>query len=72
MKTFTNLGSALAEDGELDVEVTHIVQSGWKNWKRVSGVLCDRRMNVEGLSADEVHDRATWRRRPTSSYIDHT
>ena len=23
--------------------VTHIV---WKNWKRVSGVLCDRRMNV--------------------------
>ena len=22
------------------------MQSGWKNWKRVSGVLCDRRMNV--------------------------
>ena len=21
------------------------MQSGWKNWKRVSGVLCDRRMN---------------------------
>ena len=47
MKIFTYLGSTLAEDGELDAEVTHRVQSGWKNWKRVSGVLCDRRMNVK-------------------------
>ena len=22
------------------------MQSGWKNWKRVSGVLCDMKMNV--------------------------
>ena len=29
---FTYLGSTLAEDGELDAEVTHRVQSGWKNW----------------------------------------
>ena len=27
----SNLGSTLAEDGELDAEVTHRVQSGWKN-----------------------------------------
>ena len=27
---------------ELDAEVAHRVQSGWKNWKRVSGVLRDR------------------------------
>ena len=47
VKTFTYLGSTLAEDGELDAEVTHRVQSGWKNWKRVSGVLCDRRMNMK-------------------------
>ena len=47
VKTFTYLGSTLAEDGELDSEVTHRVQSGWKNWKRVSGVLCDRRINVK-------------------------
>ena len=47
MKTFTYLGSTLAEDGKLDAEVTHRVQSGWKNWKRVSGVLCDRRMNMK-------------------------
>ena len=47
VKTFTYLGSTLAEDGELDAEVTHRVQNGWKNWKRVSGVLCDRKMNVK-------------------------
>ena len=47
VKTFTYMGSTLAEDGELDAEVTHRVQSGWKNWKTVSGVLCDRRMNVK-------------------------
>ena len=47
VNTFTYLGSTLAEDGELDAEVTHRVQSGWKNWKRVSGVLCGRRMNVK-------------------------
>ena len=47
VNTFTYLGSTLAEDGELDVEVTNTVQSGLKNQKRVSGVLCDRRMNVK-------------------------
>ena len=47
VKTFTYLGSMLAEDGELDAAVTHRVQRGWTNWKRVSGVLCDRRMNVK-------------------------
>ena len=28
------------------MSITHRVQSRWKNWKRVAGVLCDRRMNV--------------------------
>ena len=56
VKTFTYLGSTLAEDGELDAEVTHRVQSGWKNWKRVSGVLCDRRMN-SGKTSTDVRSR---------------
>ena len=47
VNTFTYLGSTLAEDGELDAGVTHRVQSGWENWKRVYGVLCDRRTNVK-------------------------
>ena len=36
MKTFKYLGSTLAEDGKLDAEVNHIIQSGWRNWKKVS------------------------------------
>ena len=46
VKTFTYMGSTVAGDGELDAEVTNRVQNGWKNGKRVSGVLCDRSMNV--------------------------
>ena len=45
VKTPTYLGWTLAADGELDAEVTRRVQSGWKNGKRGSGVLCDRTMN---------------------------
>ena len=36
------------------MEVTHRVHSGWKNWKRVSGVLCDRTMNVKIIKG-KVH-----------------
>ena len=39
------MGSTLAEDGELDAEVARRVQGGWKNWKRVSGVLCTEQDN---------------------------
>ena len=31
---------------DLAAEMTHIIQSGWKNWKRVSGILCDRRISL--------------------------
>ena len=44
VKTFTYLG-----DGELDAEVTHRVQSGWKNWKRVSGPENEREDLGEGV-----------------------
>ena len=43
VKRFTYLGSIFAEDGKTGYR-SH---PGWKNWKRVSGVLCDRRMNVK-------------------------
>ena len=36
----------MAENGDLDTEITHRIQSGWKNWKRVSGILGDRRISV--------------------------
>ena len=46
MNTFKYIGVTLAENGDLDAEITHRIQSGWKNWKRVSGILCDRRISL--------------------------
>ena len=45
MNTFKYLRATLAENGDLDTEMTHRIQSGWKNWKRISGILCDRRIS---------------------------
>ena len=39
--TFKYLGAILAENGDLDAEMTHRIQPGWKNWKRISGILCE-------------------------------
>ena len=38
----------MSENGDLDAEMTHRIQSGWRNWKRVSGILCDRRISLRG------------------------
>ena len=43
---FKYLGATLAENGDLDAEMTHRIQSGWQNWKRVSGILCYRRISL--------------------------
>ena len=45
-RTQHNMGATLAENGALDAEMTHRIRSGWKNWKRVSGNLCDRRISL--------------------------
>ncbi len=45
---FKYLGSTVAEDGNLDAEIAHRIQCGWRNWKKyVSGVLCDQRISVK-------------------------
>ena len=36
----------MAENGDLDAEMKHRIQSVWKNWKKVSGILCDRRISL--------------------------
>ena len=46
VNTFKYLGATLTENGDLDAEMTHRIQSGWQNWKRVSGILCDRRIRL--------------------------
>ena len=44
---FRYLGSTMSEEGDLEAEITHRVQQGWRNWKKVSGVLCDKRIGVK-------------------------
>ena len=46
VNTFKYQGATLAENGDLYAEMTHRIQSGWKNWKRISGILCDRRISL--------------------------
>ena len=43
---FIYLGATLAENGDLDAGMMHKIQSGWKKWKRVSGILSDRRISL--------------------------
>ena len=38
------LGSTVQESGGCEREVKKKVQAGWNGWRRVSGVICDRRL----------------------------
>ena len=47
VSTFKYLEPILAENGDFDAEMTHRIQSCMmENWKRVSGILCDRRISL--------------------------
>ena len=41
---FKNLGSTLQSDGGMSTEITKRTQCGWNNWRKMSGVLCDKRI----------------------------
>ena len=36
----------MAENGDLDAEMMQSIQIGWKNWMKISGILCDRRIRL--------------------------
>ena len=44
VKEFKYLGSTVQESGSCEREVKKRVQAGWNGWRRVSGVVCDRRL----------------------------
>ena len=44
---FKYLGSSVEETGGMATEITQRVSAAWRNWKRCSGMLCDRRMPVK-------------------------
>ena len=47
MHHFKYLGSSVDETGGMATEITQRVNAAWRNGKRCSGVLCDRRMPVK-------------------------
>ena len=44
VKEFKYLGSMVQESGDCEREVKKRVQAGWNGWRRVSGVICDKRL----------------------------
>ena len=44
VKEFKYLGSMVQESGNCEREVKRRVQAEWNGWKKVSGVICDRRL----------------------------
>ena len=44
VKEFKYLGSTVQESGSCERKVKKRVQAGWNGWKRVSGVICDKRL----------------------------
>ncbi|KAK3507513.1 hypothetical protein QTP70_028066 [Hemibagrus guttatus] len=45
VQDFKYLGSTVQSNGECGKEVKKRVQAGWNGWRKVSGVLCDRKIS---------------------------
>ena len=58
---FKYLGSTVQSNGECGREVTKRVQAGWNGWRRMSGVICDRRVpaRVKGKVCTVIVDSKT-------------
>ncbi|KAK3515237.1 hypothetical protein QTP70_012252 [Hemibagrus guttatus] len=46
VQEFKCLGSTVQSNGECGKEVKKRVQAGWNGWRKVSGVLCERKISV--------------------------
>ena len=44
VKEFKYLGSTVQESGSCEREIKRRVQARWNGWRKVSGVICDRRL----------------------------
>ena len=44
VKEFKYLGSTVQKSDSCEREVKKRVQAGWNGWRKVSGVICDRRL----------------------------
>ena len=46
-KNFKYLGSTVSSDGRCEEEVRRWIQAGWMSWRKVSGVLCERKLSAK-------------------------
>ena len=46
MEDLKYMGSTVQSNGECGREVKKRVQAGWNGWRRMSGVICDRRVSA--------------------------
>ena len=46
-KNFKYLGSTVSSDERCEEEVRRKIQAGWMSWRKVSGVLCDRKLSAK-------------------------
>ncbi|XP_076041810.1 uncharacterized protein LOC143025694 [Oratosquilla oratoria] len=46
LEAFKYLGSYVAEDGDLEKEIDYRIKLAWDNWRRVSRVLCDKKISA--------------------------
>ena len=55
---FKYLGSTLQSDGDKSTEVNKRTQCGWNNWRKMSGILCDKGVppHVKG----KIHKMIVW------------
>ena len=60
VKEFKYLGSTVQESGGCKRKIKKRVQAGWNRWRRVSGVICDRRLSatVKGKAYSSVVKQA--------------
>ena len=56
MKNFKYLGSTISSDGRCEEEVRRMIQADRMGWKKISGVLCDRKFSakIEGKMYQSV------------------
>ena len=45
VEEFKYLGSTIQADGGIDREIAKRIQAGWGAWKRITGVMCDRKVS---------------------------
>ena len=46
-KNFKYLGSTVSNDGRCEEEVRRRIQAGWMSWRKVSGVLCNKKLSAK-------------------------